>query len=234
MGANPDAEARPERAPVTPPDPLAAAARMAADWVLGVGFLRLHAAVFAVAGAALLFVDLIVDPADPWALGLLRGWLVLLGTHLAALVAGWVTWRAIRPDRLAASPLAWFLASAEDEDEAAGTLDADGHGQPLPATGRFTPGRLERTPGEDDAQGGIAAILAVAGDAVLDLVDLARVGVARTRAGIARGIDWVRNEDDEEEDEGDDSSGPPRSASPSSATPPGSPDPRGEQDARNP
>ena len=205
VGAKP-ASGAPNPVPsAVPPDPLAMAARMAVDWQFGVGFLRLHAAIFAVAGAGLLFVDLIVDPADPWALDLLRVWLIVLCTHGAALVAGWVTWRAVRPDRLAASPLARILAGPEEEDEgAAGMLGVAGPLQPLPATGRFSTGRPASSAGGEDGPRGITGVLAAVGDAVLDLGDLAHAGIARMQSSIARGIDWIRNDDDDGGDDADD------------------------------
>ena len=60
----------------------------------GVGFLRFHAAAYAIVGAALLLIDLILNPSDPWAVDVLRVWLILLSSHAVGLVAGRVTWRA--------------------------------------------------------------------------------------------------------------------------------------------
>lgn len=182
--------------------PLPAAARLVADWLTGLGFLRLHAAVFAIAGAVLLLADLILDPSDLWVLDLLRIWLIALGSHAVALSAGWATWRAIRPDRLANWPLDWFLPNTDDEDD---LLEETGPGmaRPLPATGRFTPGRVSEISDGDDAPRGftkiVSSVFAAIGDAVLDLADLARAGVAHTRRGIAHGIDRVRNEDDDDD-----------------------------------
>src|SRR5687767_14362803 len=51
----------------TPPSPFSAAIRLAADWLAGIGFLRFYAAAYAIAGAALLLIDLILNPSDPWA-----------------------------------------------------------------------------------------------------------------------------------------------------------------------
>jgi len=185
---------------------------MAVTWLAGVGFLRLHAAMFAVAGAVLLLIDLILDPSDLWALEVLEIWLVVLGSHSAALVAGWSTWRAIRPGRIADSPLAWFLPDADEPDNAMETL-APGPPQPLPATGRFSPGRHATPADADEAPTGIAAVLAAIGDAALDLADLGRSGLDKTRQGIARGIDWIRNEDDDDDDEyEDEEDGPPSPA----------------------
>jgi len=176
---------------------------MAVTWLAGVGFLRLHAAMFAVAGAVLLLIDLILDPSDLWALDVLEIWLVVLGSHTAALVAGWSTWRAIRPGRIAESPLAWFLPDDGEPDDPTETI-APGPPQPLPATGRFTPGRLPASD-DDEAPEGIADVLATIGDSALDLADLGRSGLEKTRQGIARGIAWVRNDDDDD----DDDEGPP-------------------------
>ncbi len=199
-GANPTPASPP---PLSTESPLPAAARLVADWVGGLGFLRLHAAVFAIAGAVLLLVDLILDPSDLWALDFLRIWLIVLGSHTAALAAGWATWRAIRPDRLTELPLAWFLPDTDEDDDLSQESDPD-MARPLPATGRFTPGRISMTSADDDAPRGfgeiVSSVFAAIGDAVLDLADLARAGVAHTRRGIARGIDWVRNEDDDDDD----------------------------------
>ncbi len=200
-----------EEARLTPdsPSPIANAARMAADWLMGVGFLRFHAAAFAIGGAILILLDLILSPTDPWALDLLRIWVIVLGSHAAARAAGWTTWHAIRPHRLAESPFAWFLPES-DVVEQPEALVAAGPPLPLPATGRFTPGQGQRAGDSDDEPAGIAHIFATLGDAVIDLADLARSGFQRIRSLISCGVDWVRNEDDEDEDDEVDSAPSPQ------------------------
>src|SRR5688500_14406198 len=84
--------------------------RAVADWALGLGLLRAHLAVFTVGAVALVMTDLYRSPADLRADGWLRLWAVVLGCHTAALLAGWATWRAVRPHRLA-GPLGSASAS---------------------------------------------------------------------------------------------------------------------------
>ncbi len=182
------------------PGPIATAAKIAADWLMGIGFLRFHAAAFAIGGAILILLDLILSPTDPWALDLLRTWVIVLGSHAAALAAGWATWLAIRPHRLAESPLAWFLADSDDVAQPEAIVAA-GPPPPLPATGRFTPGQGQLAHDSDDEPAGIARVVAILGDAVFDLADLARSGIQRVRSLVSRGLDWVRNEDAEDEDD---------------------------------
>jgi hypothetical protein len=179
----------------SPPSPLSTAMRLAADWMAGIGFLRFHAAAYAVAGAALLLIDLILNPSDPWAVDLLRVWLILLGSHAVGLVAGRVTWRAIRPHRLVELHHVWH-----DADDAVPVVPIPaGPPRPLPATGRFTPGRIPPVVGDEDDQRWLSGALATIGDAVADLGDLTLAGWTRLRRGLGQLSDWIQGEDEDED-----------------------------------
>lgn len=176
----------------SPLSPLSAARRIVADWMAGIGFLRFHAAAFAVAGAALLLIDLILNPSDPWAVDLLRVWLILLGSHAVGLVTGWVTWRAIRPYRL--TELRRVLSDADEEDAPPSNITAIPTG-PLPATGRFTPERRALSTEDEEDQREPSGVLAAIGDAVADIGDLTLAGGAALRRGMGRLLDWIRGDE---------------------------------------
>ncbi len=178
----------------SPPSPFSAVVRLAADWMAGIGFLRFHAAAYAIAGAALLLIDLILNPSDPWAVDVLRVWLILLGSHAVGLVAGWVTWRAIRPHRLIELRSVW---TDVEEAEGVGSVAPAGPPRPLPATGRFTPGRLQPASDADDEQSGLSSVLGALGDAVVEVGELALAGGARIRRGMSGVFDWIQGDDED-------------------------------------
>jgi hypothetical protein len=149
----------------------------------------------------LLLVDLILNPNDPWAVDVLRVWLILLGSHAVGLVAGWVTWRAIRPHRLVELQHIWTETEEADVAASAAGVPA-GPPQPLPATGRFTPGRIPPDSEADDERTGLSGVLGALGDAVVEVGELTLAGGARIRRGVSGVLDWIQG-DDEEFDDGD-------------------------------
>jgi hypothetical protein len=70
------------------------------SWATGLGLLRFHLAVFALGATGLVLLNLWRAPAESWSVDGLRLWAIVLACHAAALVAGWSTWRAVRPHRL--------------------------------------------------------------------------------------------------------------------------------------
>lgn len=71
------------------------------QWVLGIGFLSLHASVFFVSLVGLLLWNLYDAPNDLWALDVVRRWGTLLALHALAVAAGWGAWKLLRAEQRA-------------------------------------------------------------------------------------------------------------------------------------
>jgi hypothetical protein len=71
-----------------------------AGWAVGLGLLRLHLAVFSLGATGLVLLNLYRAPTESWSVDAIRLWAIALACHATALLAGWSTWRAVRPHRL--------------------------------------------------------------------------------------------------------------------------------------
>jgi len=124
----------------------------------------------------------------------------------------------------------WFLPEPDALDEPDHALHEAPAGAPwpLPATGRFTSGRGQRLAGSEPGDGeeesrGIAEIVATVSDALLDLADIGRAGLARAKYLAGRGFDRVWNEDDDDAVETEAASYPTAAPPPPTQPPPRSP-----------